>query len=67
MLSALLANDRYGRPDDYQETYAGRLAALTPAEVAAAAKAEIDPERLLWVVVGDADQVRRNCGISACL
>ncbi|MHB9880843.1 M16 family metallopeptidase [Pacificimonas sp. ICDLI1SI03] len=58
VMAAITSNATLGRPDDYQETYAAKLAALTPAEVAAAAKAEIDPSRLLWVIVGDADVVR---------
>ncbi|MEM8826611.1 MAG: pitrilysin family protein, partial [Pseudomonadota bacterium] len=57
VLAALQSNAKLGRPDDYQETYAGRLTALTPADVAAAASAEIDPEKLLWVIVGDANEV----------
>ncbi|MBV7255959.1 insulinase family protein [Pacificimonas sp. WHA3] len=58
VMGAILGNAKYGRPDDYQETYAQRLSQLTEAEVAAAAAAEIDPNKLLWVIVGDADLVR---------
>jgi predicted Zn-dependent peptidase len=57
VLDALESNARLGRPDDYQETYAGRVRALTQAELAAAAKQYIDPGKLLWVVVGDRNQV----------
>ncbi|MGB3723527.1 MAG: pitrilysin family protein [Pacificimonas sp.] len=58
VLGAIMANAKYGRPDDYQESYAATLSALDDAQVAARAKAEIDPEKLLWVVVGDASKVR---------
>ncbi|MEE4348805.1 MAG: pitrilysin family protein [Pacificimonas sp.] len=58
VLGALIANASLGRPDNYQETYADRLRALTPEEIAARAAAEIDPDKLVWVVVGDADVVR---------
>lgn len=58
VLSALESNARLGRPDDYQETYAARLADLDAAGIAARAAAEIDPGKLLWVVVGDAAKVR---------
>lgn len=53
VLDALAANAKLGRPDDYQETYAARVRALTTAELAATAKQYIDPAKLLWVIVGD--------------
>lgn len=53
VLEALKTNARLGRPDNYQETYAGRLRALSRDELAAAARQYIDPGKLLWVIVGD--------------
>ncbi len=58
VLGAIMSNAKYGRPDDYQESYAAKLSALDSDTVAAAAKAEIDPDKLLWVIVGDASEVR---------
>lgn len=58
ILGALRSNALYGRPDDYQETLAGRINALTAAEMDAAARANIDPSRFVWVVVGDAATVK---------
>ncbi|MEP7324981.1 MAG: pitrilysin family protein [Gemmatimonadota bacterium] len=43
----------YGLPDNYYETYASRVDALTPAQMTPAAKEVIAPDRLIWVVVGD--------------
>lgn len=40
--------------DDYWPSYPGRIAALTEAELAAAAGQFIRPQELVWLVVGDA-------------
>ena len=58
ILGALRSNDLYQRPDDYQETLASRTRALNAAQLDAAARAAIDPDRFVWVVVGDASVVR---------
>ncbi len=44
---------RFGYPDDYYQTYAGKVKALQLAQVAGAAKKIIHPDNLVWVVVGD--------------
>jgi zinc protease len=44
---------QFGLPDDYYETMAAKIRALTPADVAAAAKIIDHPDNLIWVVVGD--------------
>jgi len=58
VMNALMTNALFDRPDDYAETVASRTRALTPAEMDAAARAAIDPDRFVWVVVGDASVVR---------
>ena len=58
ILGALRSNDLYERPDDYQETLASRTRALNAAQLDAAARAAIDPDRFVWVVVGDASVVQ---------
>ena len=58
ILAALRSNALYGRPDDYQETLASRTRALTAEQMDAAARAVIDPNRFVWVVVGDAAVVQ---------
>jgi zinc protease len=43
----------FGLPDDYYETYAGKVRALTPSNVDDAAKTFVHPNNLIWVIVGD--------------
>jgi predicted Zn-dependent peptidase len=52
------SNDFLRRPDDYQEQIAKKYRALTIPQVDAAARAALDPSKLVWVVVGDASKVR---------
>ncbi|HEY6916232.1 MAG TPA: pitrilysin family protein [Allosphingosinicella sp.] len=58
ILGAMQNNALYKRPDNYQETLASRYRALTAADLDKAARAAIDPGKLVWVVVGDAKAVR---------
>lgn len=58
VLNALRSNALYGRPDNYQETLAGRINALTAEQMDAAARAAIKPDSFVWVVVGDAAVVK---------
>jgi zinc protease len=51
------SNVLYGRPDDYVFKRKAEIEAMTPAQVAVAAKA-LDPDALTWVVVGDLKQDR---------
>ena len=44
---------RFGLPDDYFQTYAGKILALTQANLSQAAKTVVQPGSLTWVVVGD--------------
>lgn len=43
----------YGLPDDYFETVADRLQAVTPAGAEQAAKRVIKPGQLIWIIAGD--------------
>jgi len=43
----------FGLPDDYYDKYAGRVRALTLADMEVAAKKVVRPDHLIWVVVGD--------------
>jgi zinc protease len=58
VLSGMNNNLVYRRPDNYYETLASRYRALTAAQLDAAAKAAIDPNKMTWVVVGDGAKVR---------
>jgi zinc protease len=44
---------RFGLPEDYYETYAGKVRALKTSDVQDGAKAIVHPDHLIWVVVGD--------------
>jgi predicted Zn-dependent peptidase len=57
VMRALQQNALYGRPDDYYETLAARYRGQTRGSLDAAARAAINPDRFVWVVVGDAKVV----------
>ena len=48
---------QYGLPDDYYETFAGKVRALKTTDVDDAAKTVIHPDNLIWVVVGDLSKI----------
>jgi zinc protease len=52
----------YKLPVDYWDRLPERVAAVTPAQVLAAAKKYLDPSRLQIVVVGDADKIGQILG-----
>ena len=58
VLQALIGNALYGRPDDYYERLAGKYRGLTPAGLDGALRGAVDPNAIVWVVVGDAAKVR---------
>jgi zinc protease len=47
----------FGLPDDYFTTYPGKVRALTVSDLEAAAKEEVHPDQLVWVVVGDRSKI----------
>ena len=49
----------YGLGDGYYDSYAGKVAALTPEQVAAASKF-IQPDQVVWVVVGDRAKIEKG-------
>jgi predicted Zn-dependent peptidase len=58
LLDAMQRNDMLKRPDDYYAHIADKYRALTTAELNATARADIKPDQLVWVVVGDAAKVK---------
>jgi predicted Zn-dependent peptidase len=58
VLSAMQANALYRRPDNYHELMSGLYHGLDPAKVNSALRAAIDPNAIVYVVVGDAAKVR---------
>ena len=58
-IAGALANlHLYGLPDDYFDTYRGRIRAVTASDVLESAAKDLDPDRLQLVVVGDPAIVR---------
>ena len=51
----------FGLPDDYCQTYADKIRALTRDNLDAAAKTVVQPDHLVWVVVGD--RVKIEAGV----
>jgi len=67
VLGAISEIVTYDLPADYWNNYARTLNALETPQVAAAATATLDPEKLVWVVIGDRARVEsglRDLGIS---
>jgi predicted Zn-dependent peptidase len=58
VLGAMERNALYGRADDYYDHITGLYRKQTAADIDKAARAVIDPAKMLWVVVGDAKTVR---------
>ena len=58
VLSAMQQNDARHRPDDYYSTIAQKYRGLTVPQLDAAARAALDPNKFVFVVVGDASKVR---------
>ncbi|OWK29751.1 M16 family metallopeptidase [Sphingomonas mucosissima] len=58
VLSAMQANDLYRRPDDYYGTITQRYRAMTRDQLNGAIRSVIDPNRFVWIVIGDAKTVR---------
>jgi zinc protease len=53
VLGALVSNQQLGRPDDYQATLPTRYRGIDPKALDAAAKAHLQSDGLVYVVVGD--------------
>jgi len=47
----------YGLPDNYYETYAGKVMALKTDDVESAAKTVVHPDNFIWVVIGDREKI----------
>ena len=51
---------RFGLPDDYWDQYAELVGGVTVEDANAAAQAELNPDRLVWVVVGDLEAIEES-------
>ena len=55
--SSLTEQLNLGLPDDYWQTYADHVRALELGDVQESARTRIQPDRVIWVVVGDRSQI----------
>jgi len=60
VVNAIVEITQFGLPDDYYQTYPGKVRALTGKELAAAASRLIHPNELAWVVAGDRAKVEES-------
>jgi predicted Zn-dependent peptidase len=59
VLSAMEGIVKYDRPDDYVQTLKSRIEAQKDADIEAAAKEVIHPDKLTWVIVGDLSKIEK--------
>ena len=59
-LSSIITSASYRLPFDYAASSPERIAAVTPDEVNARARALLQPDRLTWVVVGDLEKIESS-------
>jgi zinc protease len=60
--SRLVDMELYGLPEDYFDRYRENIAAVTKDDIARVANKYLDPERVLIVIVGNAEQIREPLG-----
>lgn len=58
VMGQMQADAKFGRPFDYAEGTAGRYSALSQADIDAALRGVVDPNQLVWVIIGDAEVIR---------
>jgi zinc protease len=51
---------QFGLPDDYYQAYARKILALGIPEVTDAAKTAVNPDNVVWVVVGDRAKIEAS-------
>ncbi len=57
VLGSIVEIVRFGLPDDYWDTYADAVRSLSEAEIHQAAVDVVNPDGLVWVVVGDRGRI----------
>jgi zinc protease len=58
VLGSLVSSARYGRPLDYAATLTAHYEALQLDELRAAARQVVQPDALVWIIVGDLAKIR---------
>ncbi|MFC1777803.1 M16 family metallopeptidase [Pseudomonadota bacterium] len=60
VMGALLANQRFGRADDYVATLKSKYEAIKLENVQGAAENVLHPEKLTWLIVGDRKEIEEK-------
>jgi len=60
VLNAMLANNRFARPDDYVNSLSGQYQSLSLEQIQATGNEVLHPATLTWVIVGDAALIRES-------
>lgn len=60
VLGSIVTSARYGRPLDYAATLTNRYKALTLADLQSAARDLVQPQSVVWLVVGDLQKIREQ-------
>ncbi|MBY0423374.1 MAG: insulinase family protein, partial [Parvularculaceae bacterium] len=58
LLGSLSSSVRFSRPLNYPERLPGMYRALTTADLSAAAAEVVHPDKMIWVIIGDAAKIR---------
>lgn len=58
VLNSLRSSTRYGRPLNYPETLPTKYQGLSTDDISAAAAQVLNPDKLIWVIIGDAEKIR---------
>ncbi|MFC4698681.1 M16 family metallopeptidase [Glaciecola siphonariae] len=58
VLASLLASDRFARALNYPETLPQQYQGLSTADLSNAANEVLHPEKLIWVIIGDASKIK---------
>ena len=58
VLGSLLSSNRFDRPLNYPETLPEKYRTLSIDDANAAAREIINPDKLIWVIIGDAEKIR---------
>ncbi len=60
LLGSIAEIVKFNLPDDYWDTYTGRMNDLSAEQAREAAKEAIQPETLTWIVIGDLDSIEQK-------
>ena len=60
VMSSIIEMVRFGLPDNYWDTYADAVRAIATADVSAQANRVLQPDNLVWIVVGDRVRVEEK-------